>query len=139
MISNSIESAQKRIEGRNFDIRKNVLQYDDVLNTQREIIYKQRGDVLSGSDVSESVHNMLTQSIRDNVEMFCSGEDPMEWNLHSLKDTYRGWLLGDEDLNFTDDEQARLTVDQLVELLTEKAQTIRGRCLYASGVMSAHR
>ena len=124
MISNSIESAQKRIEGRNFDIRKNVLQYDDVLNTQREIIYKQRGDVLSGSDVSESVHNMLTQSIRDNVEMFCSGEDPMEWNLHSLKDTYRGWLLGDEDLNFTDDEQARLTVDQLVELLTEKAQTI---------------
>ena len=114
MISNSIESAQKRIEGRNFDIRKNVLQYDDVLNTQREIIYKQRGDVLSGSDVSESVHNMLTQSIRDNVEMFCSGEDPMEWNLHSLKDTYRGWLLGDEDLNFTDDEQTKLTVDQLV-------------------------
>ena len=122
MISTSIESAQKRIEGRNFDIRKNVLQYDDVLNTQREIIYKQRGDVLSGNDVSESVHNMLTQSIRDNVEMFCSGEDAMEWNLRSLHDMYRGWLLGDDDLKFTDEEQANLTVDELVEMLTEKAQ-----------------
>ncbi len=124
MISSSIESAQKRIEGRNFDIRKNVLQYDDVLNTQRDIIYRQRGDVLSGNDVSESVHNMLTQSIRDNVEMFCSGEDPMEWNLHSLKDMYRGWLLGDDEFSFTDEQQAKLTVEEIITMLTEKAQTI---------------
>ena len=124
MISSSIESAQKRIEGRNFDIRKNVLQYDDVLNTQRDIIYRQRGDVLSGNDVSESVHNMLTQSIRDNVEMFCSGEDPMEWNLHSLKDMYRGWLLGDDEFTFTDEEQAKLTVEEIITMLTDKAQAI---------------
>ena len=124
MITNSIESAQKRIEGRNFDIRKNVLQYDDVLNTQRDIIYKQRGDVLSGNDVSESVHNMVTQSIADNVDTFCSAEDPMDWNLISLRDTYRGWLLGDEDLNFTDRQQAALTRDRLVEMLTEKALAI---------------
>ena len=124
MISSSIESAQKRIEGRNFDIRKNVLQYDDVLNTQRDIIYRQRGDVLSGNDVSESVHNMLTQSIRDNVEMFCSGEDPMEWNLHSLKDMYRGWLLGDDEFSFTDEEQAKLTVEEIITMLTDKAQAI---------------
>ena len=124
MISSSIESAQKRIEGRNFDIRKNVLQYDDVLNTQRDIIYRQRGDVLSGNDVSESVHNMLTQSIRDNVEMFCSGEDPTEWNLHSLKDMYRGWLLGDDEFSFTDEQQAKLTVEEIITMLTEKAQAI---------------
>ncbi|MBQ7904091.1 MAG: preprotein translocase subunit SecA [Oscillospiraceae bacterium] len=124
MITSSIESAQKRIEGRNFDIRKNVLQYDDVLNTQRDIIYKQRGDVLSGNDVSESVHNMVTQSIADNVDTFCSAEDPMDWNLISLRDTYRGWLLGDEDLNFTDRQQAALTRDRLVEMLTEKALAI---------------
>ena len=124
MISSSIESAQKRIEGRNFDIRKNVLQYDDVLNTQRDIIYRQRGDVLSGNDVSESVHNMLTQSIRDNVEMFCSGEDPMEWNLHSLKDMYRGWLLGDDEFSFTDEQQAKLTVEEIITMLTDKAQAI---------------
>jgi len=124
MIYSSIESAQKRIEGRNFDIRKNVLQYDDVLNTQRDIIYRQRGDVLSGNDVSESVHNMLTQSIRDNVEMFCSGEDPTEWNLHSLKDMYRGWLLGDDEFSFTDEQQAKLTVEEIITMLTEKAQAI---------------
>ena len=124
MISSSIESAQKRIEGRNFDIRKNVLQYDDVLNTQRDIIYRQRGDVLSGNDVSESVHNMLTQSIRDNVEMFCSGEDPMEWNLHSLKDMYRGWLLTDDEFTFTDEQQAKLTAEEIITMLTDKAQAI---------------
>ena len=124
MITNTIESAQKRVEGRHFDTRKSVLKFDDVLNTQREIIYKQRGDVLSGNDVSASVHTMVTQSIADNVNTFCSAENPMDWNLQSLKDTYRGWLLGDDDLNFTDEEQAKLTTDYLVNMLTEKAEAI---------------
>ncbi|MBQ3588477.1 MAG: SEC-C domain-containing protein, partial [Oscillospiraceae bacterium] len=124
MITNTIESAQKRVEGRHFDTRKSVLKYDDVLNSQRELIYKQRGDVLAGEDVSESVHNMVTQSIADNVNTFCTGESPMDWNLQSLKNMYLGWLLEDGDLNFTDEEQAKLTTDYLISLLTEKAEAI---------------
>ena len=124
MITNSIETAQKRIEGRNFDIRKNLLQYDDVLNTQREIIYKQRQDVLSGSDVSESVHNMLVQSVEENVATFCSGEDPAQWNILSLKDTYLGWLLSDEDLVYTDEQISALTTQQLTDTILAKADRI---------------
>ena len=124
MITNTIETAQKRIEGRNFDIRKSVLQYDDVMNTQREIIYGQRGEVLNGEDVSGSVHDMVTQSISDNVHAFCSGEDPTQWNLMSLKDMYRGWLLSDTDLSYTDEQLASLTVDDIIDTVTDKAEKI---------------
>ena len=124
MISNTIESAQKRVEGRHFDTRKSVLKFDDVLNSQRELIYKQRGDVLAGEDVSESVRNMVTQSIADNVNTFCTGDSPMDWNLQSLKNMYLGWLLTDSDLDFTDEEQAKLTTEYLISLLTEKAEAI---------------
>lgn len=124
MITNSIETAQKRIEGRNFDIRKNVLQYDDVMNKQREIIYKQRNEVLHNIDVSSVVHNMLTQSIEDNVNTFCSAEDPADWNIQSLKDTYRGWVLADGDLVYTDEELKNLTREDLIKTITDKANAI---------------
>ena len=124
MITNSIETAQKRIEGRNFDIRKNVLQYDDVMNKQREIIYKQRNEVLHNIDVSSVVHNMLTQSIEDNVNTFCSAEDPADWNIQSLKDTYRGWVLADSDLVYTDEELKNLTKEELIKTITDKANAI---------------
>ena len=124
MITNSIETAQKRIEGRNFDIRKNVLQYDDVMNKQREIIYKQRNEVLHNIDVSSVVHNMLTQSIEDNVNTFCSAEDPADWNIQSLKDTYRGWVLADGDLVYTDEELKNLTREELIKTITDKANAI---------------
>lgn len=124
MITNSIETAQKRIEGRNFDIRKNVLQYDDVMNKQREIIYKQRNEVLHNIDVSSVVHNMLTQSIEDNVNTFCSAENPEDWNIQSLKDTYRGWVLADGDLVYTDEELKNLTKEDLIKTITDKANAI---------------
>ena len=124
MITNSIETAQKRIEGRNFDIRKNVLQYDDVMNKQREIIYKQRNEVLHNIDVSSVVHNMLTQSIDDNVNTFCSAENPADWNIQSLKDTYRGWVLADGDLVYTDEELKNLTREDLIKTITDKANAI---------------
>lgn len=124
MITNSIETAQKRIEGRNFDIRKNVLQYDDVMNKQREIIYKQRNEVLHNIDVSSVVHNMLTQSIEDNVNTFCSAENPADWNIQSLKDTYRGWVLADGDLVYTDEELKTLTKEDLIKTITDKANAI---------------
>ena len=67
MLSGAIESAQKKVESRNFQIRKNVLQYDDVLNTQREVIYKQRQDALDGADLKESILSMIDSVIETTV------------------------------------------------------------------------
>ena len=73
MITNTLESAQKKLEGRNFEIRKNVLKYDDVMNQQREIIYGQRKQVLDGMDIKQTVLNMLRSSIESQVA-FAFGE-----------------------------------------------------------------
>ena len=68
MITSTIESAQKKLEGRNFEIRKNVLKYDDVMNQQREIIYGQRHKVLNGEDISAEMHNMLKENIESSLQ-----------------------------------------------------------------------
>ncbi len=124
MISNSIEGAQKKIEGRNFEMRKNVLRYDDVMNSQREIIYGQRQKVLSGEDVSESLHKMMNESIAGNVANYTSGDDADEWNLAGLRDHYLGWLTREDDFKFTEDELESLPREQLTETLTRRAEEI---------------
>ena len=70
MISKTVERAQKRVEGRNFTIRKNVLQYDDVMNTQREIIYKQRREVLDGENLKDSIFNMMNNVVTETVNAY---------------------------------------------------------------------
>lgn len=70
MISNAVERAQKRVEGRNFSIRKNVLQYDDVMNVQREIIYKQRKEVLDGQNLKENITSMLNSTAEEVVNLY---------------------------------------------------------------------
>ncbi len=83
MISNAVENAQKKVESRNFTIRKNVLKYDDVMNAQREIIYKQRREVLDGKDIHENIINMI-EFVADNVpSMYLEGESN-EINVESL-------------------------------------------------------
>ena len=116
VLSNLIENAQKKIESMNFRSRKNVLTYDDVLNEQRKLIYKQRGEVLSDADLSGAIRNMIASSIEDNVALFCQG-DPEYWNLSSLREIYRGWLIGDGDLTYSADEQKKLKADDVVEEL----------------------
>ncbi len=74
MISNAVENAQKRVEGRNFSIRKNVLQYDDVMNTQRGIIYSQRRQVLDGENLKENIHNMINSLAEELVQSYTSDE-----------------------------------------------------------------
>ena len=74
IISNAVENAQKKVEGRNFSIRKNVLNYDDVMNTQREIIYKQRREVLDGENIKESVMNMMDYTCEAIVSTFADDE-----------------------------------------------------------------
>ncbi|MDL2324507.1 SEC-C domain-containing protein, partial [Ruminococcaceae bacterium OttesenSCG-928-A16] len=121
VISNSIEGAQRRIEGRNFEARKNVLRFDDVMNSQREIIYGQRHTVLSGEDVSESVRTMVRESIAESVASYCGGEDPAAWNLSGLRDHYLGWLTRDDDFKEAEKEPGKLTSDEISEQLIDRA------------------
>lgn len=86
MISKSIETAQKRVEARNFEIRKNVLEYDNVMNKQREVIYGQRRQVLMGENMSQSIQGMI-ESIANDIleEVAAAGKYPEEWNLDLLQ------------------------------------------------------
>ena len=84
MISKAVENAQKKVEGRNFSIRKNVLKYDDVMNVQREIIYNQRREVLDGKDIHENIVNMITPIAEETVSTYIEGEDGKAVNAESL-------------------------------------------------------
>jgi preprotein translocase subunit SecA len=122
MLTNIIENSQEKVEARNFGIRKNVLQYDDVMNRQREIIYGQRDQVLDGEDVHDTIIKMLKETIEENVSIYVNDSILREsWNLSSLKETYK-WLVPDEDfLKFTDSELDKLDKKDIVELITNKA------------------
>jgi preprotein translocase subunit SecA len=85
MLTKQIENAQKRIEGNNFNLRKHVLEYDDVMNKQREIIYKQRRQVLMGDDVSGYVQEMIDAILNESVDAYCPDDKfPEEWDLKDL-------------------------------------------------------
>ena len=125
MLSNSIEGAQKKVEDRNFEIRKSVLRYDDVMNKQREIIYGQRGKVLEGEDISESIANMRRESIEKSVDLYLSSDETKDdWNLDGLRDYYLGWLLTDGDLRFDKNEYAEITKDKITEILTKRMEEV---------------
>lgn len=116
MISNTVESSQKKVEGRNFAIRKQTLQYDDVMNRQRELIYKQRDMVLDGIDLTDKIFDMLDSSIDSNVPVYCAKDaHRKDWNLNGLKEKYRGWLLSDEECDKLDD----MSVEEMTDFLKE--------------------
>ena len=132
MITSVIESAQKKIEGQNFSIRKNVLSFDDVMNQQREIIYGQRNKVLQGDDVSENVRKMMKESITGTVTQYTGGEDAKEWDLSGLRDHYRGWLCRSSDFEYDDAALAALHREDICNLLINRAEMcIRDRCCAA--------
>ncbi len=125
MLTKIIESSQKKVEGRNFSIRKNVLNYDDVMNTQREIIYKQRSQVLDGEDLHDTILNMMDEFITNTVNSYLIDEDVKdEWNIVGLKERFLGWLIGPEDLTFEDDELQSVTRQDITTALTDKAKEI---------------
>ena len=125
MLTKIIESSQKKVEGNNFSIRKNVLNYDDVMNTQREIIYKQRAQVLDGEDLHESILKMMEDLITSTVNTYLTDEDEKtDWNIVGLKDFFTGWLIGKEDLNFTDEELNSVTKEEIITALNTKAGEI---------------
>ncbi|MWV46632.1 preprotein translocase subunit SecA [Paenibacillus sp. HJL G12] len=93
MITRAIESAQKRVEGNNFDLRKVVLQYDDVMNQQREIIYKQRREILESENIKDIVMEMIKPVIDRVVEVHCSDEIPENWEVQEVADYVNSKLL----------------------------------------------
>ena len=123
LLSNSIQSAQARIEGMHFEMRKNVLKYDDVMNRQREIIYSQRRRVLDGESVSDSIRKMMEEYITGSVMQYLVDENNHdEWNLDGLRDRLMGWITDENDLRFSPEELRRMTRDDIVGLLLEKAE-----------------
>ena len=120
MITSTIESAQKKLEGRNFEIRKNVLRYDDVMNQQREIIYGQRRKVLDGEDVSADIHKMLRDNIDSSCALFLAGEDKDTWDFAALRRHYKGWLATDADFHYTPEELADLTPQKVADALYDR-------------------
>ncbi|WP_366160946.1 preprotein translocase subunit SecA [Bacillus infantis] len=103
MVSRAVESAQKRVEGNNFDARKQLLSYDDVLRQQREILYAQRNEVLESENLREIAEKMIQAALQRNVEAFAPAvEDEENWNLDGLLDYVNGNLLNEGDLTVND-------------------------------------
>ena len=124
ILSGSIESAQQRIEDNNFNRRKNVLTYDDVMNQQRNIIYSQRSEVLSGNDISEKITAMIRQSVEETFE-FCFGVDtPGDWKFDEFRNHYLGNLVDEKNFNYTEEELASIDKDEWRESLVNRALDI---------------
>ncbi len=123
VFSNIVENAQKKVESQNFAIRKNVLQYDDVMNQQRELIYKQRNQVLDGDELKPKMLKMLEDNINDAIDLYLPDSvSPKEWNLEGLRSAFMGWLCGEEDFpeGTTDRDEVRLQLVENGEALYEK-------------------
>ena len=123
MLTNAIENAQKQVESRNFQTRKNVLQYDDVMNTQREVIYKQRRQVLDGEDLQASIQNMI-HSMVDNAIQGHMGEQK-HMDAESFREAtalFHTMFLKPGELALTDEELQKYNEQQLVELVEDRAK-----------------
>ena len=122
ILSNTIQNAQKNLEGRNFGIRKNVLMYDNVMNKQREVIYKQRRDVLDEENVHNKILGMIDSYVNDACDNFLSGDVPEDWNLESLKSYFLGILTTEQDFIYTTDELNRISADDIRNELLARAR-----------------
>jgi preprotein translocase subunit SecA len=121
-LSGAIENAQKQVESRNFQTRKTVLEYDDVMNTQREVIYKQRRQVLDGEDLKSSVEGMIRSVIAAAVEGHMGEQSHMDLeHWHAAAAPFRGVFLRQDELKLTEDELKGYDAQGLEQLLEERA------------------
>ena len=122
LLTNSIESAQKKVEGRNFSIRRSVLQFDDVMNRQRELIYSQRAKVLDGENLRGYIMDMLRDNITETANLYLSDETIHDsWNVAGLRDHYLGFFTEPGDLEFTANELGGMEKKDIVDILYKKA------------------
>ena len=125
MLTNAIENAQKQVESRNFQTRKNVLQYDDVMNTQREVIYKERRKVLDGEDLQESIQNMLHNTVENAIRGHMGEQKHMTAeDFREATAQFRNMFLKPGELELTDEELQQYDEDQLVDLVVGKAKEV---------------
>ena len=124
MLSRTIESAQGKIETRNFAIRKTVLEYDDVMNRQRELIYTQRNQVLDGEDIHETVKKMINGFIENEVKNYCADEVADDWNIEGLRELFGGWLLKEGDLVYTNTDLDTLEETDIANTLKQRAEEL---------------
>ncbi|HEY4602086.1 MAG TPA: preprotein translocase subunit SecA [Cerasibacillus sp.] len=122
MVSRAVESAQKRVEGNNFDARKTILAYDDVLREQREIIYKQRFEVIDAEkdEIRVIIENMIQSSIDRVVDLHTQDEDEENWNLKAIIEYVHANLLSPEDIS--EEDISGKDSEEITELITEKAK-----------------
>ncbi|MEG1179603.1 MAG: preprotein translocase subunit SecA [Oscillospiraceae bacterium] len=119
ILSNTIESAQKKVESQNYATRKHVLQYDDVMNHQRELIYNQRNQVLDDADLKPAVLKMFDETVSAAVDTYCSaGSSYDDWNIAGLREKFLGWL------TTPDDFREKMSREEIKDMLTERGHKI---------------
>ncbi len=120
ILTRSIERAQKRVESRNFDMRKHLLDYDDVMNTQREVVYGERRQILDGSlDLRERMLSMIGQEVEHTVDLFEPEADGGEWNLRGMLEYAEANFLNPGQV--MEDDLAELSGEEIEDVLLEKA------------------
>ena len=119
LLTSTIESSQKRVEANNFNIRKNVLNYDDIMNQQREIIYGQRSQVLEGKDIHDYILKMIRDFVTDSVNTYLVGDEPENWNMVGLREHFANLFTIPNDFNYSVQELDMLSKEDLIAELTE--------------------
>jgi preprotein translocase subunit SecA len=117
MVSRSIEGAQSRVEGYNFDARRHVVEYDDVMNRQREIIYGERRKILEGTDTRANYLSMIERIVEEEVPTYCQGKQRDTWDLDALWERMRQFAPSFPELSGSNVESLGSTVDELVDTL----------------------
>ncbi|MBU9712790.1 preprotein translocase subunit SecA [Evansella tamaricis] len=122
LVSRAVEQAQKRVEGNNFDARKQILQYDDVMREQRDIIYEQRMEVLESQNLREVVEKMIESTIERTVSAYTPADEvPEDWNLQGIVDYINANVLNDKEITLKDisglepEEITELIIDRVTE------------------------
>ncbi len=124
ILSGAIETAQKRIETNNFNRRKNVLTYDDVMNQQRNVIYNQRSEVLLNDNISEKIVSMITSSVTETFEHCFGLDDPTTWSFDEFRNHYLGLVRDSHDFKYTADELASIDKEKWLNELIESALSV---------------
>ena len=123
ILTSQIEKAQRTLEGRNFHRRKTVLSYDDIMNEQRKIIYKQRNEVLDGADMSETVRSMITSTVKAAVREYLP-EDRDEWSIDGLRNRFLGVLCTPSELRYNEEQLEDTDAKDIEKWLLDRANSI---------------
>ena len=122
MLSKTIEGAQKRKEGINFASRKSVLEYDDVMNKQRELIYNQRNRVLDGENIKDTVLKMIDDTIDIYTKIYLTNDEENGRDIKGLREHFGGWIIDVDDLSFTTEKLQGLETEEVAEQLKAVAR-----------------